>query len=224
MTLVPEHRETLGTADTVQAQRDRLALGRPVCVPLDASTVDDDAKLFLSDHANSQYFLLALTASFTPDDENPLTAAWVNVTMNATMPVRAPEPIARSMKPLSSADPVSVSRTVSFNGSLKLIAGPAEIGPEAGSEKVISYARSAISIEALREGTAHPQWRFYATEIGQIRGVHHLFLIAQLGTGTEGVADISIGATVQLRRLKLFRYSAALDDGPGVTRIALPPG
>jgi len=139
------------------------------------------------------------------------------------VPVGAPEPIARSMKPLSSADPVSVSRTVSFNGSLKLTVGPAEIGPDAGSEKVISYARSAISVEALREGTARPQWRFYSTEVGQIRGVHHLFLIAQLGAATKGLADISIGATVQLRRLKIFRYSAALEDLPGVTQVALPP-
>jgi hypothetical protein len=224
LTLLPHHRETLGTAEDIRAQPDRVSIGRPVCVPLDAATVDDDAKVFLGEHQGSAYFLLALTASFTPDEENPLVSAWVDVTMSTSEPVGAPEPVAWSMKPLSAADPVTISRKVSFNGSLKLTVGPMDIGPDAGSERVTSYARSAISVEALREGTNRPQWRFYTTEIGQVRGVHHLFLIAQTAAMSKGVADVSIGATVQLHRLKIFRYSAALEHLPNVAQVALPPG
>lgn len=224
LTLLPEHRETLGAVEDVRAQPDRVSIGGPVCVPLDAATVDDDAKVFLGKNPGSAYFLLALAASFTPDDVNPLVSAWVDVTMRTSEPAGAPEPVAWSMKPLSAADPVSVSRKVSFNGSLKLTAGPMDIGPGAGTEQVISYSRSAISVEALREGTSRPQWRFYTTEVSQIRGVHHLFLIAQTGVASKGMADVSIGATVQLRRLKIFRYSAALEDLPEVARVTFPPG
>jgi len=224
LTLIPEHRETLGAAEEVRAQPDRVSIGRPVCVPLDAATVDDDAKVFLGKNPGSAYFLVALAASFTPDDENPLVSAWVDVTMSTSEPLGAPEPVAWSMKPLSAADPVSISRKVSFNGSLKLTAGPMDIGPAAGTEEVISYARSAISMEALREGTSRPQWRFYTTEIGQIRGVHHLLLIAQTEVASKGIADVSIGATVRLRRLKIFRYSAALEHLPDVARLTFPPG
>lgn len=102
--------------------------------------------------------------------------------------------------------------------------GPVDIGPGAGSEQVISYARSAISVEALREGTSRPQWRFYRTEVGQIRGVHHLFLISQTEAISKRAAEVSIGATVQRRRLRIFKYSAALEHLPDVARVALPPG
>jgi hypothetical protein len=224
VTLLPEQRETLGTAEDLRAQQDRISLGRPVCLPLDAATVDDDAKVFLGKNPGSAFFMLTLTASFTPDEENPLMSAWVDVTMSTAEPAGAPEPVAWSMKPLSAGDPVSVSRKVSFNGSLKFAVGPVGIGPDAGSEHVVSYDRSAISLEALREGTSRPQWRFYSTEVGQIRGVHHLFLIAQTPTASKGMADVSVGATVQLRRLKVFRYSAVLDHLPEVARITFPPG
>jgi hypothetical protein len=161
LTLLPEHRETLGPAEDVRAQPDRVSMGRPVCVPLEAATVDDDAKVFLGDNPGSACFLLALTASFTPDDENPLVWAWVDVTMSTSEPTGTPEPVAWSMKPLSAADPVSVSRKVSF---------------ETGG-----------------------------------------------GIGGAGRCEHS-GPRSSCARLKIFKYSAALEHLPDVARVTFPRG
>jgi len=221
-----EKRTTLGPTDETRVHIDRVALGRPFCVTIDPATVDADAKSFLRARAESTFSLLALTTSFTPDEENPLESAWVDVTLRTNEPPRAPEPIAWAMKPLAASDPVAVSRTVSFNGSLKFTSEliPIDVGPETGMARETSYERRAVSVEALREGTSRPRWTFFRTEVTQIRGIHRLFLIVETVAGSSGFAKISIGATVRLRRLKVFRYRAPLEHLPDVVQVALPPG
>jgi len=219
--LEPQGRTTLkGAQEQAQAHHDRLSLGWPSCIELDMSRVDDEAKVFLAARPASRFFLLALTASFAPDDENPLESAWVDVQLSTDSPAGTEDPVAWSMKPSTSSDPVSETRKVSIDASLKLVA---DLGVQAGKERTISFERRAVTVEALREGTRTPGWTFYATEVGQIRGAHHLFLIIDMAAGSTGTATISVGATLRLRRLRVFRYRATLEHLPEMSRIALPP-
>lgn len=222
VTLEAERRVTLGGADSSPRRLERMSLGRPVCVALNAAAVDEEARAFLRANPGSTFHLLALTASFVADTENPLVSAWVDVTLCTNEPADAAEPVAWSMTPLSEADSLSISRKISFNGSLKFTIASMEIGPDLGSEQVTSYTRPEVSIEALHEGTNRPRWAFYATSVSQIRGIHRLFLIVEKPAIATAAATVSVGATAQLRRLKIFRYTAALTHLPELARITIP--
>jgi hypothetical protein len=224
VSLQPESRVTLGPGQVAEALRDRLSFGRSVHA-LDPASVDEEARVFLAGRSDSRFYLLALTVSFKPDEQNPLESAWVDVTLSARTPADAPQPVAWSMKPLTESDPVSRSRKISLDGSLKLKSDvlPIEAGPGVMLELGRSYEQRAFSVEALREGSSRPRWNFYSTEVSEIRGVHRLSLIIETGAGSSNEAEVGVGATVRLRRLKIFRYRAPLDEVPEAAHIALPP-
>lgn len=222
--LDPEQRETLGTAEVVNAEADRVSLGRPICQPVDPDTVDADTKPFLTGRPDSTFSLLGLTVGFAYDEDNPLGSAWVDVTLRRQAPADAPEPVAWSMQPLSEADPVNVAKKATFDASLKLKSQllPVDIGPSASRETDRSYTQRAVSVEASGEGTSAARWTFFATEVSPIRGTHRLLLIVETASKCSGRAEISVGATIRLRRRKLFRFRAALDKVPEVAVIAVP--
>lgn len=224
VTLEPERRVVLGKEPDVSALQDRLALGRPVVVPLDPTTVDDDARHFLAGRPQSRFYLLALTTSFTGDDDSPFVSAWVDITLQTTMPAGADDPVAWSMRPLSLSDNIAVSRTVTLDASLKFTAPVGiEAGPSVTMERAASHERKLAWLQALNEGTNRPRWVLSATKITAISGVHRLFLIIDLPVDAHGAAEVGVGATVRLRRWKVFRYCAAIPDAPGIARVELPP-
>jgi hypothetical protein len=185
--------------------------------------VDADTKPFLTGRPDSAFSLLGLTVSFAYDGDNPLESAWVNVTLRRQAPPDAPEPVAWSMQPLSEADPVNVAKKATFDASLKLKSQPlpVDIGPSYGHETDSSYTQRAVSVEAFGEGTSAARWDFFATEVSPIRGTHRLLLFVETASGSSGRAEISVGATIRVRR-KLFRFRAALDKVPEVAVIAVP--
>jgi hypothetical protein len=220
--LDPEQRVTLGAGVAISAEPDRVCLGRPVCLPVDLDTVDTDTKLFLTGRPASVFSLLALTVSFAYEQDNPLESAWVDVALRGQAP--ADELTAWSMQPQSEADPVNVVKKATFDASLKLKSPllPADIGPSVSREGDRSYTERAVSVEAEREGSNAPRWKFFATDVSPIRGTHRLQLIVETASGTSGWAEISIGATIRLRRKRLFRFRAALDNVPEVAVVAVP--
>jgi hypothetical protein len=223
--LDPSQRVTLGGGAAVESEEDRIWLGRPVCLPADLDDVDEDAKPFLMASPDSTFTLLAVTVSFAHDEDNPLKSAWVDVALRRRVPPDVPEPVAWSMVPFSDSDPVNVARKASFDASLKLEADalPVDIGPSIQRENDRSYIQRAVRVEALREGKSNPGWKFSQTEVSPIRGTHRLTLIVETARGASAQAEISAGATIWLRRRKVFRYAAALEKVPEVASIVVPP-
>jgi hypothetical protein len=223
--LDPAQRVTLGGEVAADAEEDRIWLGEPVCMPADLEHVDEAARPFLVGRPDSTFTLLAVTVSFAHDEDNPLKSAWVDITLRRQSPPDMPEPVAWSMVPFDDSDPVNVTKKAVFNGSLKL-KNPAlglNIGPSMKRENDRTYTQRAVSVEALREGKSTPRWQFSETDVSAIRGTHRLTLIVDTARGAFAQAEISAGATIWLRRRKVFRYEAALDKVPEVAFAVVPP-
>jgi hypothetical protein len=223
--LDPYKRTVLGANETVESQIGRLVVGEPILIPLNAQTVDADTMPFLQARPDSRFHHLSLTVTFTPDDDLPLKSAWVNTSLTCGEPATAAEPIAWSMLPHSVADVVPVTRKVTLSPSLKLSVPGVTIDASTGltTERQETFDRRDVSIEALYEATSHPQWSFYSTNSGQIRGIHTLCLVIDIPAAAHGTASIEMGATVRMHRMKVFRFTAALAETPGIKRIEIRP-
>jgi len=219
-----EKRQTLGAAkDAPDELSDRIAIGRPNGVPIDAAALEPDARRFLENRPGSAFWLLGLTCSFLAEDEAPLERAWLEVRLHAEEPASGAEPIAWSMEPLSLSKPREVSDVFKLDASLKLTTPgfPVEIGPSAAREKTVTAEEQLPYLEAHREGTARPSWIFTRTALTEIRGVHRLSAVIELPAGTRARAEVSAGATVKLKLLGLISYRAKLDELPQHQTVAL---
>jgi hypothetical protein len=169
------------------------------------------------------FSVLALTVSFAYEEDNPLESAWVYVALRGQAP--ADELTAWSMQPQSEADPVNVVKKAISDAWLKLKSPllPADIGPSVSLEgRAVVHRARAVSVEADQEGTSAPRSKFFATNVSPIRGTPRLQLIVETASGSPGRAEISVGATIRLRRKSLFRFRAAPDKVPEVAVVAVP--
>ena len=223
VTLQPVTRDVLGAGDAVGEEARRIALGTPIGRLVDPATVDDDAKAFLAGRSGSTFTLLKVTVSFVHEEEDPFESAWVDVHFDGPGGDGAPVATVWSMQPLSESDPVNVSTKVSLDGSLKLPGVLSGVGPSAGAERDRAFVEPAVKVEAIGEGTASPRWRFMPTVTSPIRGTHRLVAVVETPVGTSATADVSVGATIRLRKLKVFRYEAALEHLPEVAHYVVPP-
>jgi hypothetical protein len=210
-------RVTLGPGEVAPAEQlDRISLGRPACVPLDPTSVDADAKVFLASKPGSAYWLLAVICSFRAIEDEPMESAWLEIKLQTIRPGGGPVPTAWSMEPLTLQDPMQISRVAKLDASLKLTSEviPVEVGPSWGKEVTSSYSKRLPYVEAHREGTARPSWIFSRTPVTEIRGVHRLRTVVELPGGATGKGEISVGATVKLKRLRVISYRARLEQLP----------
>ena len=170
----------------------------------------------------STFHLLALTCGFREDSHAPMEKAWIEVQLRALPAAPARNPTAWSMEPSSLGTPTTVSKSVTLNASLKLTSPllPVELGPGVERASSTETESSVPYLEAYREGTSRPTWIFTATEAVAIRGTHRLRVVIELPKGATGQAQVSIGATLKLKRLGLISYRAALEDLPGKEIIA----
>jgi hypothetical protein len=213
-----------GKTETLESQTGRLALGLPILQPLNTETVDEDTRPFLQARPNSRFYLLTTTVSFRPDKDLPFKSAWVDITLRCPAPDATEQPVAWSMDPHSVADAISVSRKIALSPSLK-VSAPGITLESAGPsmEEEITFDRHDVSLEALNEGTGHPRWDFYSTNSGQIRGVHTLCLVIDLPANKQGTASIEMGATIRMRHMKIFRFTAALPETPQIATVNINP-
>ncbi|MEU0561093.1 hypothetical protein [Dactylosporangium sp. NPDC006015] len=220
--LDPHERPVLGPGDPPAPRTGRLAVGLPVVLPLTVDTVDEQTRPFLRARTGSTFHLLTITTSFTHDDGEPFESAWVDISLRRDGGAAGEPPVAWSMRPRTAAEPVPVSRKVTLSPTLKLGVPGAnlEAGAGGGTERQVTYTRQDVTLEALNEGTSDPRWVFYRTDALQIRGVHTLCLVADIAAGARGTASIQIGATIRSRRLKVFRYTAAVTDVPAAASVA----
>ena len=223
--LRPHERVTLGNGEEAEAAYGRVALGVPTVQPLTQDRLDEDAQHFLASRSSSRFVLLTLTASFTFDESQPFETAWVDVRIAPAGEASETAPVAWSMRPVTEADPTGVVRTVTVDASLKLSfpGVPVEAGPSASRAQQETFQRPWIKIEALGEGTSSPRWVFYRTDASDIRGMHRLCLVLDIPSAVTARAEVSVGATLRLRRFKVFRYTAALQNIPDVASVLLPP-
>ncbi len=215
--LASEQRVTLGGSAAVEDTRiDRVSLGKPVCMPLDMSVLDEQDRQFLFGRPGSRFWLLALTCSFREVADAPIESAYVEVQLAVTAPEGADEPTAWSMEPLKLSNTVKLSRTVKLDASLKLSSDvvPIEVGPSAGVGTTQSYERSVPYLQAHREGTQRPVWFFTRTPAASIGGVHRMRTVVELPAGAAGRAAVGMGATLRLKRFGLIPYRAILADLP----------
>ncbi|QTE00782.1 hypothetical protein [Streptomyces cyanogenus] len=224
VTLDLAQRVTLGSRrQPPDEQPGRIALGRPVCLPLDLATVDEEARIFLSGRPDSAFWLLALVCSFRAVEDEPMESAWLNVRLRTVRPAGAEPPTAWSMEPLALADAVEVSKTVSLDAELKLtsVLVPIEVGPSAGREWTRSYERSETYVQAHAEGSAQPSWFFTRTPVREIDGVHRLRTVVELPATAVGEAEVSVGATLKLKRCGLIPYRTDPDRVPAPRTVRL---
>jgi len=224
VTLEPVQRDVLGAADAVGDQPERIALGTPIGRLVDPATLDDDAKSFLAGRTGSTFTLLKVTVGFVHQEEDPFESAWVDVRFEGPGGDGTSNATVWSMQPLSDSDPVNVATKVTMDASLKLTGLLSAVsGPSVGKEKDRSYVEEAVKVEAIGEGTATPRWRFSPTVTSPIRGTHRLVAVVETPAGASATADISVGATIRLRKLKVFRYEGALEQLPDVAHFVVPP-
>ena len=217
-------RTVLGRGQTAESQSGRLELGLPILKPLNAETVDEDTRPFLQARPNSRFHLLTITTSFRHDKDFPFESAWVDITLQCPALGATEQPVAWSMRPHCEADAVPVTREITLNPTLQLSAVGITVNASAGSIKnEIEIKRSDVSLEALNEGTDHPRWAFYNTDSRQIRGIHTLCLVIDLPANTQGTASIGMGATIRMRHMKIFRFSAALAETPQIGTVKIGP-
>jgi phosphoribosyl-dephospho-CoA transferase len=128
------------------------------------------------------------------------------------------------MRPRSEADAVPVTREITLTPTLQLSAVGVTFNASGGSKKDTKVIkRSDVSIEALNEGTDHPRWAFYKTDSRQIRGIHTLCLVIDLPANTQGTASIGMSATIGMRHMNIFRFTAALAEIPQIATVNINP-
>jgi hypothetical protein len=219
MTLHLDPRVTLGTrerADVPAELSDRIAIGRPLCAPINLTAVDAEARPFFAERHDSAFWLLCLTCSFLASEDAPIDRAWLQVRLRSAPPEKGDEPVAWSMEPQALSDPVKIARSAKLSASLKLSSElvPLEVGPAVERGKTSEYTRDVPYVEAHREGTARPAWIFTRTEIVEIRGVHRMRAVVEVSAGRQARAEVSVGADLALKRFGLIPYKSKLADLP----------
>jgi hypothetical protein len=226
--LRPQTRSVLGSRSgqpNLSDEERRLYVGVPLLRLLNPDTLGEEAEPFLLARPSSRFHLLTIHVDFVHDEERPFVSAWVNVTLHCPAPEAGGQPVAWSMRPQNASEVVAVSRKVTVGPGLKLsIPGIAtELNPLFSTEKEETFSRHDVSMEALGEGRSDPRWNFYATASSPIRGPRALSLVIDIPASAHGTASIDIGATIRVRRLKVFRYSADLTGVPDTEVVQLAP-
>lgn len=133
------------------------------------------------------------------------------------------EPVAWSTEPLSLSDPVQIAQSAKLSASLKLTSElvPVEVGPATERGETSEYTRKVPYVEAHSEGTARPSWIFTRTDVTEVRGVHRLRAVVEMAANRAAHAEVSVGATLELKKLGLVPYKSELTDLPESQTVSL---
>lgn len=219
MALQVDRRVTLDSRVALGAPQEvsgRIAIGRPLCTALDVDAVDAETRPFLAARKDSAFWLLGLTCSFLALEDAPINRAWLQVRLDSLPPEETAESLAWSMEPLSLSDPVQIAQSTKLSASLKLRSElvPVEGGPSTERGKTSEYTRNAPFVEAHGEGTAKPSWIFTRTKVTEVRGVHRMRAVVEMPVSRATRAEVSVGATLRLKKFGLITYKSELADLP----------
>jgi hypothetical protein len=171
--------------------RTYVALGMPLVTLLTKKTAGSDgsvADLIAADAAH-RFYHVRFSCTFHPTDGATFEKAWVLATLTAGK-AGQPAPIALSLEPLRTDQPVELSESFELGVDFKFV--NAKIGVDT---KVPS---SLIFAEGLNEGSSEPAWEFTQTRAQAIRGLQRLQMIVR--TSSSGVSRGSIQLTASIAR------------------------
>ncbi len=198
-------RVELGAAD-VAILSGRLSVGEPLLFAISPDLVTDDDVLreyLRAEAASSTYLLLDLVISVRPGDGELFDGLGVGVRLHGGDPAQ-PEPIAWSLSPMRSSDPVPVRRTV----GLTVKAGLVEPKFEQQSEQT----RQDDFVVAFGKRESSFEWRYRGSRQRPLVGTYQMQAVVKSPADVDVHANIVVAATVQLPRLGLNarRYRAVL--------------
>lgn len=212
--LIPRRRTVRsGTSthpDLTRPLEQRLAIGGPWSRLLDpraleGDELEPDARRFLEYEGTvADFFLVQVTCSFRPENDEPFAKAVLRITLSASHP-EAAAPIAWSMKPDRLTTPTTLSRTVKLDGSLKVFG----VGLGAGLEQSREQP-DEIFVEAFFEGLSNPTWEVTRTSNAEISGLQRFILVVRAAKGAGANGRATLGATISKRRFGVIPYEAAL--------------
>lgn len=198
-------------AAALEPLRRRLSLGEPVFRRVDVDSTDD-AKLrrFLEQGgAEHDFYVGRLTCTFREEGDDRFASAVLDIDLSAGEGA-AHAPIAWSMEPLRSYEPVELTRRISLNPSLKLLGLGLEASAEAGSKR----ERKEIFVEALYELESTPRWALYRTGSTPLRGGQRFALVVRSPKGAATFGNVAVSATLERKRLGIVPYRAAVAERP----------
>lgn len=190
----------------------RLSIADPVVVPLDAGKAfvnDPDVAAFFTKHKDQyQFFLVRLACSFAPPHDEPISRAWVTVTLRANDGDKTTAVIA--LDPARLVDTQDVERNWKAGVSLEVHEG-AKLGFEMGP--VVKRPEGELVMTAVGIGERKSGWEMYRTKATPIAGIYVFNLLIQAPPKHKTVG--SIDALMEIEKRFLFiPYKAKLAEHP----------
>jgi len=195
---------------------DRLAVGVVAqAVKLGTGGLPDPKGLLQSDVEGFRFFLAQLTVTTLAASEEPFVEVQVDVRLDGGD--GSSEPIAWSMAPDRLEDKIQLSREISIDATLKLVAlGAVEVGPGAGWKRGMSVEKKEPFLLAAHELTSRPLWKLRRTSATEIDGMTRLSLMVRAPEQSTPTGQVRLSARVERQRLGIFPYDAQLPDGDPV--------
>jgi hypothetical protein len=199
----------------------RLSMGGPVVRRMSSGSTDDaELQRFMQEEAgDSDFYLLRLTCTLRPDDDEPFTEVLLGVALSSADPSRD-APIAWSMAPVRLVEPVEISKSVSLSPSLKILG----VGVEPKAEVAEKRVRQDVFLEALYELESTPTWAMYRTRSSALQGLHRFNLVVKAAKGSITVGEVAATAKIERKRFGVIGYEAVSPDAPAPISFALPEG
>jgi len=177
---------------------------------IDTDSADDaELRRFVAgEAADSDFYLLHLTCTLRPAEEEPFTEALIEMDLaeeDGTDP-----PIAWSMQPDRMTDSVEVSRTVSLGPTLKLCG----VGVDLKGEQSRKVTKQQVSVEAMYELESTPSWGLYRTSSSELRGLYRFHLVVRASKGSVVSGTTLVEAKIRRRRWGVIPYAADLAEVP----------
>jgi len=217
LTLLPARRDR-GEGDSAQALPGRLSLGGPVHRRIEIDSTDDaELRQFLEQEAaDSAFFLLHLTCTLRPLEDEPFRQAYVEVVLENDA---AAPPIAWSMEPHELSDSVEISRTVSLGPSLKIQG----FGLDVSAGQSVKRERKDVSLSALYELESRPAWELFSTDSVPLTGVRRFHLVVRTPKESMTTGTARVEAMIERKRFGLRKYNATFPGAPAPVSFALGP-
>lgn len=194
----------------------QISIGRSEAMRLRPDSPGLDAELaqvLVRDTEEHHYYLVSLTCTFRADPV-PVEKARLSVVLCQAPVPGVPEPVVWSMDPLRASTPVTHSRTLHIGPNAKLA--------PVGLERNETFTADLHHIMAEGEGESQVEWVFTKTEAVDLRGVHHLTLVARTSARVPCHADLALAATRWERRFGLVPYRAEIPPHVATIRLSEP--
>jgi hypothetical protein len=186
-----------------------VALGAVTTTRLTAQTAGLETILAqtIAADAENRYYHVRFSCTFHPSGNATFEKAWVLGSLSVAGD-EAP-PIALSLDPLRSDQPVEITEGFELGVDFKFASAKGNIGQK--------IPAALIFVEALNEGLPDPSWEFTQTKANRLSGLQRLQMIVRTGKN-GGHGEINLLANVARQDGMLWgTYSARFDQKPSVS-------